>query len=67
MRFILTTEKSTGINPFKFVEEAQKLGAGEIIINSIDQDGVMKGFDISLIDKIREKYHFPTVLGGQVL
>ena len=58
-------KKSTGINPFKFVEEAQKLGAGEIIINSIDQDGVMKGFDISLIDKIREKISLPlTVLGG---
>lgn len=58
-------KKSTGINPFKFVEEAQKLGAGEIIINSIDQDGVMKGFDISLIDKVREKISLPlTVLGG---
>lgn len=58
-------KKSTGINPFKFAEEAQKLGAGEIIINSIDQDGVMKGYDISLIDKIREKISLPlTVLGG---
>ncbi|WP_029294748.1 AglZ/HisF2 family acetamidino modification protein [Chryseobacterium hispalense] len=58
-------KKSTGINPFKFAEEAQKLGAGEIIINSIDQDGVMKGYDIALIDKIREKISLPlTVLGG---
>lgn len=58
-------KKSTGINPFKFVEEAEKLGAGEIIINSIDQDGVMKGYDMNLIDKIREKISLPmTVLGG---
>lgn len=58
-------KKSTGINPVKFVEEAQKLGAGEIIINSIDQDGVMKGYDMNLIDKIREKISLPlTVLGG---
>jgi imidazole glycerol-phosphate synthase subunit HisF len=58
-------KKSTGINPFKFAEEAQKLGAGEIIINSIDQDGVMKGFDFTLIDKVREKISLPlTVLGG---
>ncbi|MGI9581164.1 AglZ/HisF2 family acetamidino modification protein [Chryseobacterium sp. RRHN12] len=58
-------KKSTGINPFKFAEEAQKLGAGEIIINSIDQDGVMKGYDMGLIDKIREKISLPlTVLGG---
>lgn len=58
-------KKSTGINPFKFVEEAQNLGAGEIIINSIDQDGVMKGYDMSLIEKVREKISLPlTVLGG---
>ncbi|SIQ23132.1 cyclase [Chryseobacterium sp. RU37D] len=58
-------KKATGINPFKFAEDAQKLGAGEIIINSIDQDGVMKGYDLSLIDKVREKISLPlTVLGG---
>ncbi|HCA07582.1 AglZ/HisF2 family acetamidino modification protein [Chryseobacterium sp.] len=58
-------KKSTGINPIKFVEDAQKLGAGEIIINSIDQDGVMKGYDMSLIEKVREKISLPlTVLGG---
>jgi imidazole glycerol-phosphate synthase subunit HisF len=58
-------KKSTGINPFKFAEEAQKLGAGEIIINSIDQDGMMKGYDMGLIDKVREKISLPlTVLGG---
>ena len=58
-------KKPTGVNPFKFVEEAQKLGAGEIIINSIDQDGTMRGYDFSLIDKIRSKINLPlTVLGG---
>lgn len=58
-------KKSTGINPFKFVEEAQKFGAGEIVINSIDKDGQMKGYDFDLIDKVREKITLPmTVLGG---
>ncbi|SHE74247.1 AglZ/HisF2 family acetamidino modification protein [Chryseobacterium sp. OV279] len=58
-------KKATGIDPFKFVEEAQKLGAGEIVINSIDQDGVMKGYDMALINKVREKISLPlTVLGG---
>ena len=58
-------KKSTGINPFKFAEEAEKLGAGEIIINSIDQDGVMKGYDLGLINKIRSSISLPlTVLGG---
>ncbi|RTY90327.1 imidazole glycerol phosphate synthase subunit HisF [Flavobacterium sp. GSN2] len=58
-------KKATGINPFKFVEEAQKFGAGEIVINSIDKDGVMKGYDLDLIAKVREKISLPmTVLGG---
>ena len=58
-------KKATGINPFKFVAAAQKLGAGEIVINSIDKDGVMKGYDLDLIAKVREKISLPmTVLGG---
>ena len=58
-------KKATGINPMKFVEEAQRLGAGEIVINSIDKDGVMKGYDLFLIEKVRDKITLPmTVLGG---
>jgi cyclase len=58
-------KKSTGINPIKFAKELEVLGAGEIIINSIDQDGVMKGYDMNLIDKIVETISIPlTVLGG---
>ena len=63
--YINNGKKATGLNPIKFAEEAQKLGAGEIIINSIDQDGMMKGYDMNLIDKITEKLTIPvTVLGG---
>jgi len=58
-------KKSTGINPIKFAKELEQLGAGEIIINSIDQDGVMNGYDFNLIDKISEMISLPmTVLGG---
>jgi cyclase len=58
-------KKATGINPMEFAVKAEKLGAGEIIINSIDQDGVMKGYDMNLIDKVSEKLSIPiTVLGG---
>jgi cyclase len=58
-------KKPTGINPIKFAKELEQLGAGEIIINSIDQDGVMKGYDLNLIDKIAETISIPlTVLGG---
>ncbi len=63
--YIHNGKKATGVNPIKFAEEAQRLGAGEIIINSIDQDGVMKGYDMNLIDKMVENLTIPvTVLGG---
>lgn len=58
-------KKATGINPIALVSELEKHGAGEIIINSIDQDGVMKGFDLNLIEKIASSISLPlTVLGG---
>jgi len=48
-----------------FVERVQNLGAGEIVINSIDNDGLMKGYDIDLIEKIKRRLDIPiTVLGG---
>jgi len=41
------------------------LGAGEIVINSIDNDGQMKGYDIALAEKLREVVSIPiTILGG---
>ncbi len=57
--------KNTGKDPVEFAKLCESLGAGEIIINSIDHDGVMKGYDLILIDKIRESISLPiTVLGG---
>jgi len=58
-------KKSTGIDPTAFAVKVQEMGAGEIILNSIDQDGVMKGYDMNLIRKIRDAINIPlTVLGG---
>ena len=58
-------KKKTGKDPVEFAKQVQKLGAGEIIVNSIDNDGVMKGFDFTIIDKIRQAITIPmTVLGG---
>lgn len=57
--------KNTGKDPVEFAKLCESFGAGEIIINSIDQDGVMKGYDFNIIDKIRESISLPmTVLGG---
>jgi cyclase len=41
------------------------MGAGELVINSIDNDGLMQGYDTRLISKVRESISIPlTVLGG---
>jgi cyclase len=58
-------QRPTGKCPIDFAQQLVKLGAGEIVINSIDQDGEMKGYDLVLAEKIREKINVPmTVLGG---
>lgn len=63
--FINNASKGTGINPFEFICTLENLGVGEIIINSIDNDGMMKGYDLNLVQKVREKITIPiTVLGG---
>ncbi|NEU10274.1 glycosyl amidation-associated protein WbuZ [Flavihumibacter sp. R14] len=58
-------KKATGRNPFEFAKQLEELGAGEIVINSIDNDGMMKGYDMILAEKMRSVTSLPlTVLGG---
>lgn len=58
-------KNNTGKDAIEFSKIVESLGAGEIVINSIDNDGMMKGYDLYLIDKIRSKVHIPiTALGG---
>lgn len=50
---------------FDLIEIVQSLGAGEVVINSIDNDGVMEGYDLDLIEKVKNKLNIPiTALGG---
>jgi cyclase len=56
---------NTGISPIEFARRMATLGAGEIVINNIDRDGVMKGYDLDLIAQVRDSTDCPmTVLGG---
>lgn len=58
-------KKSTGKNPMIVAKQMEELGAGEIVVNSIDEDGKMKGYDMALVDKLRSVISLPlTVLGG---
>jgi imidazole glycerol-phosphate synthase subunit HisF len=57
--------KDTGIDPVSFAREAEKSGAGELLINSVDNDGMMNGYDMDLAGSIMEVVNVPvTVMGG---
>lgn len=57
--------KATGLNPVAFAKQCEALGAGEIVLNSIEHDGVMNGYDLKLVKEIRQAITLPlTVLGG---
>lgn len=53
------------ITPIELAKKAESLGAGEIIINSIDQDGMMHGYDIELVKNVVDSVNIPvTAIGG---
>lgn len=63
--WIYSGSKSTKYDPVEFSKLAEEKGAGEIIINSIDHDGMMQGYDIQLTRRVSESVRIPVVaLGG---
>lgn len=61
----LNATKATGIDPISFAKKLDNLGVGEIVLNSVDRDGSMNGYDLNLVSKVREVVQVPiTVLGG---
>ncbi len=61
----LNATKRSGLDPTTFAVKLQELGAGEIVLNNVDRDGEMKGYDFDLIDSVRNAISTPlTVLGG---
>jgi cyclase len=57
--------RRAGRSVIAVARQAEALGAGEIVVNSIDNDGKMKGYDLTLARAVREAVRLPiTVLGG---
>lgn len=54
----------TELDAMEWVREVQDLGAGELLINSIDADGTRDGFDIELIERIRAISRVPIIASG---
>nr|WP_297771190.1 HisA/HisF-related TIM barrel protein [uncultured Butyrivibrio sp.] len=63
--FVEDGTRKTGITPAELARKALELGAGEIIINSMDNDGMMQGYDIDLVKEIADAVDIPvTAIGG---
>lgn len=54
----------TGRNTAEWIEEVQTLGAGEIVLNCMNQDGVKKGYDLVQLKKMRALAHLPLIASG---
>lgn len=55
---------SAGLDAVRWVEEAQKRGVGEILLNSIDADGTKAGFDVEMIRAVRAATSLPLIASG---
>lgn len=56
--------RKVGMDPVRLAETVQNAGAGEIILNSIDRDGTMQGFDLDLIRRVTAAVSIPVVACG---
>lgn len=57
-------QKRTGANPIDLARQLEDEGAGEIIINSIDRDGTMQGFDLDLVRSVSSAVGVPLIACG---
>ncbi len=56
--------EDTGMEAIDWIKKCVALGAGEVVVNSIDTDGVKKGFDIEMIRAVREAVSVPVIASG---
>jgi len=64
MVYINGGRKSTKEDPVSYAIKMEKLGAGELFLNSIDKDGTMLGYDIEMLAKVTEAVSIPVIACG---
>lgn len=63
--YIADGNEKTSFSPVELAVRSQQLGAGEIVINSIDNDGMMQGYDIELVKSVVDSVSIPVIaIGG---
>jgi cyclase len=56
--------EDTGLDAIEWVRHGERLGAGELVVNSIDTDGVKKGFDLEMLDAVCNAVSIPVIASG---
>jgi len=56
--------EDTGMDALKWIQQGEAKGAGEIVVNSIDTDGVKKGFDIEMLKAVNSLVSVPVIASG---
>ena len=56
--------QSTGLCPIEWARKAQSLGAGEILVTSVERDGSMQGYDLELTRRVAEAVNIPVIASG---
>ena len=64
--FVERGTKSTGLDPVMWAKEAERQGAGEILLTSIDREGTMTGYDIDMIRAVADVVSIPVIAHGGV-
>ena len=64
MVFAKGGRENTGMEAIDWIKRCVSLGAGEVVVNSIDTDGVKGGFDIDLLDKVCNAVSVPVIASG---
>ncbi len=62
--FVRGGREDTGLDVLEWVERAEKLGAGEILLTSMDKDGTKSGFDLELLSAVSKKVNVPVIASG---
>jgi cyclase len=57
-------KRRTGLDPVLFAKQVENLGAGELLLNSVERDGTMQGYDLKLISLIANAVNIPVVACG---
>ena len=63
-KYSLMGREATGIDAIEYCQEVANLGAGEILLTSMDRDGTKLGFDVDLLKRITSKIYIPVIASG---